>query len=608
MARNYRRRRGTDNDGEFDWEEYERSLKRRSKRYYDESDDDYDDDFADEENDDYSDGYDDDRTEHQETSRRRAQQSANQKRRKRAEKSNKKQIKQKNKKLRKKILFGIFTAFLVTVIVGTGILIGMYAAVAKEISALDIGSLTFQTNTTIYYTDEDGKAHELHQLQADVNRVCVKSEEISQYAKDAIVAIEDERFFKHHGVDIKRTFGATVKYALSKIGIGTANYGGSTITQQVIKNITNENEKTSGRKIKEMLRAIALEKEISKDQILTMYLNIVYFANNCNGIEAASHVYFNKPASKLTLPEAASIAGITQYPAEYDPYAHPEKNVEKRNIVLGKMLELGYIDQNEHDDAVATKLKTNNAYKSSRAEMTSYFTDQVVNDVINDLVKTQGISHDFATQKVFNGGLKIYSTIDPDIQDSVENVFENTSNFPSTGKGGQSAMVVVDPYSGAVKGLVGGLGKKEEIRGWNRATQAKRQPGSSLKPLAVYGPAIDKSKITEASIIKDEEITIGSDKWKPRNSYNDFYGDMTVREAVARSSNIPAVKVLDELSIGTSYSYLQNKFHLSSLSDKDKNYSSLSLGGRTDGVSPLEMAAAYCASPCGMWCWMRPSR
>ncbi|MDO5398483.1 MAG: PBP1A family penicillin-binding protein, partial [bacterium] len=584
MAREYRRRRRSDNDGEFDWEEYERSLhNRRNDSEY--SSEDYEaDDYEDEDYDEY-----------EEPSRRRTQQSANQKRRKRTVKNNKKNKKQKNKKLRKRILFGLFTAVLVAVIVGTGILIGMYAAVSKEINAMNIQNLAFKENTMIYYSDEDGNVHELQQLQAETNRIWVPSEEISQYAKDAIVAIEDERFFKHHGVDLKRTTGATIKYVLAKVGIGSSNYGGSTITQQVIKNITNENEKTSGRKIKEMLRAIALEKQLSKDEILTMYLNIVYFANNCNGIEAASHVYFNKDASELTLPEAASIAGITQYPAEFDPYAHPEKNVEKRDVVLGKMLELGYIDQDEHDEAVSTKLKTNNSYRRSQGEMTSYFTDQVVNDVINDLVSVKGYSHDFATQQVFNGGLKIYSTIDTDIQDAIEDTFEDTSNFPSTGKGGQSAMVIVDPYTGAVKGLVGGLGKKEEIRGWNRATQAKRQPGSSLKPIAVYGPAIDKSKITEASIITDEEITIGSDKWKPKNSYNDFYGDMTVREAVARSSNIPAVKVLDELGIGTSYSYLQNKFHLSSLSDKDKNYSSLSLGGLTEGVSPLEMAAAYAA-------------
>jgi penicillin-binding protein 1A len=469
----------------------------------------------------------------------------------------------------------------------------MYAAVSKEISAMNIQNLALKSTSIIYYTDSSGNVRELQQLQAETNRIWVESSEISQYAKDAIVAIEDERFYSHHGVDIKRTAGATIKYALSKLGIGDASYGGSTITQQVIKNITNENEKTSGRKIKEMLRAIALERQLSKDEILTMYLNIVYFANNCNGIEAASHVYFNKEASELNLQEAASIAGITQFPSEYDPYAHPEKNVEKRNIVLAKMLELGKITQDEYDKAVESKLKTDKSYQRSRAQMTSYFTDQVVNDVISDLMDQKGYSEDFATQQVYNGGLKIYSTIDTEIQDTMEDVFENTSNFPSTGKGGQSAMVVTDPYTGAVKGIVGGLGEKEEVRGWNRASQAKRQPGSSLKPLAVYGPAIDKGEITEATIITDEQITIGSDNWKPKNSYNDFYGDMTVREAVARSANIPAVKVLDKVGIGTAYSYLQNKFHLSSLSDKDKNYSSLALGGLTEGVSPLEMAAAY---------------
>ncbi len=580
MARDDRRRRqSSDSDGEFDWEEYERSLQHRNSY---ESDDGYDNEYDDS---------DDERI----PSRRRAQRSVNEKKRKRETRNNKQANKQKNKVIKKRILIGVLIAALVAAIVGTGILIGMYAAVSKEIKAMNIQNLAFKENSTIYYTDDEGNVHDLQQLQSETNRIWVKSDEISQYAKDAIVAIEDERFYKHHGVDIKRTAGATFKYVLSKVGIGSSNYGGSTITQQVIKNITNENEKTSGRKVKEMLRAVALEKQLSKDEILTMYLNIVYFANNCNGIEAASHVYFNKDAIDLTLPEAASIAGITQYPSEYDPYAHPDKNTEKRNVVLSKMLELGKISQDQYDDAVSTKLKTNNSYKRSQQNMTSYFVDQVINDVINDLAEQKGYSHDFATQQIYNGGFKIYSTVDPDIQKNIEDVFENTSNFPSTGKGGQSAMAIVDPYSGAVKGLVGGLGKKTEVRGWNRATQAKRQPGSSLKPLSVYGPAIDKSKVTEASIIKDEQITIGSDNWKPKNSYNDFYGNMTVREAVARSANIPAVKVLDEIGLGTSYSYLENKFHLKSLSEKDKNYSSLSLGGLTEGVSPLEMAAAYAA-------------
>lgn len=573
-----RRRTSSESSNDFDWDEFERSLnlgKSRRSRYS--NDDTIEEEIVPEE----------------EISRRRVQQNTNQKRKKRAVKENKRRVKKKNSKVLKRLRFCVLMICLVAVVVGTGITIGMYAAVSKEISAMNIQNLALNTSSFIYYTDEDGDAHELQKLQAETNRIWVESSKISQYAKDAIVAIEDERFYTHNGVDIKRTAGATMKYALAKIGIGEASYGGSTITQQVIKNITNETDKTSGRKVKEILRAIALEKELSKDEILTLYLNIVYFANNCNGIEAASNIYFNKHASELNLQEAASIAGITQYPSLYDPLNNPNNNVEKRNIVLGKMLELGMIEQAEYDKAVKSKLAIDKSYRRTQNQVTSYFSDQVVSDVINDLMEQKGYSEDFATQQVYNGGLKIYATVDIDIQEIMEDVFEDTSNFPSTGKGGQSAMVVTDPYTGAVKGIIGGLGKKEDIRGWNRASQMKRQPGSSIKPLSVYAPAVDKNAITAATIIKDEKITIGSDNWQPKNSYNKFYGDMTVIEAVARSSNIPAVKVLDEVGLTSSYNYLQNKFHFSSITEKDKNYSSLALGGLTEGVSPMEMSAAY---------------
>ena len=257
---------------------------------------------------------------------------------------------------------------------------------------MNIQNLALNYSSFIYYQDSDGEVRELQQLQTNSNRIWVDSSQISQYLKDAIVSIEDERFYKHHGIDLKRTMGATVKYVLSKVGIGTADYGGSTITQQVIKNITNEKEQTPARKIKEMMRAIALERQISKDDILTMYLNIVYFSSNCYGVEAASNVYFNKHASELNLQEAASIVGITQYPAEYDPYAHPDKNVERRNVVLAKMLELGKISQEQYDDAVSSKLVTDNSFKKSQTQMTSYFVDTVVNDVIADLMNKKGAS------------------------------------------------------------------------------------------------------------------------------------------------------------------------------------------------------------------------
>ncbi len=508
-------------------------------------------------------------------------------------KKQKKQLTEKQIIFRRRVRNTILAAVFIFVVIVSGLLVGMYTAVSREIKDMNIQSLASDYSSFIYYEDESGNQQELEQIQSDSSRIWVDSSQIPQVMKDAIVSIEDERFYKHHGVDVKRTLGATGKWVFAKIGIGSADYGGSTITQQVIKNITNEKENKASRKIKEMMRAIALEQQLSKDEILTMYLNIAYFANNCSGVEAAANTYFNKSAKDLTLAEAASIAGITQSPSAYDPFTHPDKNIEKRNLVLGKMRDLGYITESEYASASASDLVVSNAHKENQGRITSYFSDQVVNDVIEDLMEQKGYSNDFATQQVYNGGLKIYATIDPDIQDIMESVFTDTSNFPHTGKGAQSAMIVIDPYTGKVKGIIGSLGEKKDIRGWNRATQMKRQPGSSIKPLSVYGPAIDTGKITEVSIVKDEELTIGNDKWKPKNSYKDFLGDMTVKEAVARSSNIPAVKVLDMVGLSTSYGYLQNKFHISTLEEKDKNYSSLALGGLTQGVTVEEMAAAY---------------
>lgn len=561
-------RRNKQNSGKssgFDWDEYDRLTSQSSNEAY--------------------------TPVTEETSRRRAHRAEVQNRN---PKKNKRKKKQKNKELRKKVRMIIFSALLILLIICLGIGIGMYAAVSREIKDMNIRTLTLNYSSFIYYEDANGNTKEYEQIQSSHNRIWVDSAHISPYLKDAMVSIEDERFYKHHGVDLKRTFGATGKYLLSKVGFGSSDYGGSTITQQVIKNITNEKSKTATRKIKEMMRAVAMERQLSKDEILTMYLNIVYFANNCYGVEAASQMYFNKSASQLSLAEAASIVGITQYPSEYDPIAHPEKNTEKRNVVLKKMLDLGKITEDQYSQAVNSKLSVSKSSKKNQQGVSSYFADQVVADVIRDLQTQKGYSEDFATQQVYNGGFKIYSTVDKSIQETMEKVFENTENFPSTGKGGQSAMVIIDPYTGGIKGIIGGIGEKTDIRGWNRATQTKRQPGSSIKPLSVYAPAVDMGKVTEATVVTDEKIKIGNDNWSPKNSYNDFLGDMTVKEAVARSSNIPAVKVLDMVGLSSSFSYLQNKFHISTLVEEDKNYSSISLGGLTQGVTVKEMCAAYC--------------
>ncbi len=337
-----------------------------------------------------------------------------------------------------------------------------------------------------------------------------------------------------------------------------------------------------------------------------MYLNIVYFANGCYGIEAASQKYYDIPASELSLPQAAAIVGITQTPSRFDPLAHPENTIEKRNIVLGKMLELGYISQQEHDEAVASDLDIKEGGGDESSSMTSYFIDQLVNDVSNDLQVQKGYSSSFAMQQIQNGGLKIYATIDPDVQDKMEAVFEDTSNFPDASEAAQAAMIVVDPQNGQIKGLVGGMGEKTDIRGWNRATQMKRQPGSSIKPLSVYAPAIeegineDNERFTEATILNDEErtfTTADNKEWSPKNSYSGYKGEMTAKEAVERSANVPAASVLEDYldGSGTSFRYMQTNFHFTSLDDADNDYSPMSLGGLTNGVSPKEMAAAYAA-------------
>lgn len=505
----------------------------------------------------------------------------------------KKRLTEKQIVFRRKLRVAILSVILVMIVVISGMFVGMYAAVSREIKEMNLQNLALNQTSQVYYFDEQGRAKELIKLHSDSNSIWVEPTDIASCFKDAIVSIEDERFYDHNGVDVKRTAGAVLGYVKSKfIGEG-ASYGGSTITQQTIKNITSEKDQTATRKIKEIMRAIAFENQLSKEEILGIYCNVAHFANGCDGVEAAARTYFNKSASELNLQEAASIAGITQYPERYDPIKNPNNNVEKRNIVLKKMYELGKISEQEYETAKNAELKLDLTYAKEQRAMTSYFEDQLVNDVINDLVERKNYTSEFAKSQVYNGGYKIYATVDPKVQSAMESVFETRSNFPAArgDKELQAGMVVTDPYTGEIKGIIGGLGKKTNVRGWNRATQAKVQPGSAIKPIAVYGPAIDLGKITESDVVVDEKITI--DGWTPKNAYSGFKGKMTIKEAVARSANIPAVKVLEKVGVSNSYGYLQNKFHISTLAEGDKNYSALALGGLTNGVTVKEMASAY---------------
>lgn len=456
----------------------------------------------------------------------------------------------------------------------------------------------------LYYTDENGTDVEYHQLSGTENRIWADIEDISPYLTDAIVAIEDERFWSHKGFDLKRFLGAALNFVIHSDN----SYGGSTITQQLIKNLTGDDDAKVSRKLREIVRAVQLEQQMDKESILELYLNTIYLGQGCNGVKTASFTYFGKDVSELNLAEAASLAGITQYPTQYDPLVNPDANLTKQRVVLGKMLELGYINQQEYDDAVSYEINFG-AGVTRENEIQSYFVDAVIEEVLADLQKEKGYAPNYAAKLLYNGGLKIYTTLDPDIQTIMEEEYANDQNFgtPSGEAQMESAMVIMDPYTGEIRGLVGGRGNKESNRTLNRATQTTRQPGSTIKPLAVYAPAMEEGLVGPGTILIDKEISVGS--WKPHNYDYTYSGPVSVRNAIARSINTIAVKTLQMLGVDTSFEYMTERFGFSTLVESrksedgsvqsDLNLAALALGGLTDGVTVKEMAAAYSTFPNG---------
>ena len=505
-------------------------------------------------------------------------------------------IKKRKRKRRKRIIGNIIKIIILLVIAAI-IFSFIWIATNIDFSFGDnLSSMNLNLSSSVYYLDEVGNPKRYEQFVAAENRIWVSIDKIPDNLADAFVAIEDQRFYKHHGVDLKRTTGAVLNYVLK----GDSSYGGSTITQQLVKNITNDNERTKARKIREMIRSVILESKVSKEQILEMYMNTIYLGEGANGVESAANVYFSKDVSELSLAECACIAGITQYPSTFDPLINPDKNEAKRKVVLKKMLELGYIDDNEYQEAVDEKLKFKVGGEKER-RVQSYFLDNLFEQLLDDL-KDKGYSEQFATNLIYNGGLKIYSTVDPDVQSAMEDYYEKSSNFPtlSGSKQPQSAMVIMDPQTGEVKGVIGGRGEKDGNRVLNRATQTMRQPGSSIKPLSVYSPAVDLGIITPATTIEDSKLEIGD--WAPTNSDKKYHGYVSARKALNHSYNIPAVRILEEVTVDKSFDYLTEKLHIDTIVSKvekggkvysDKNLSSLALGGLTNGVTVMDMTAAY---------------
>lgn len=506
------------------------------------------------------------------------------------------------KKIGKWVLYVLLTLLLVGTIVGmiVGSTFINYVKTYLVEDDYDIQNLKtdLDQTTKIFYMDENGNAVEIEdqRIYGTENRSWVSYSTMPKTLIDAFVAIEDQRFWEHNGVDWKRTFGAVLEFAS-----GNDSYGGSTITQQLIKNITQEDDTTIQRKVKEIFRALSLTEKRSREEIIEMYLNTISLGRNNYGVQAAANYYFGKDVSELTLIECAALASIPKSPTKYDPVRNPAYNAERRVLVLDKMAECEWISQEEADAAKAEELVINiTALDGTVSKSNSYFKDALIEEIISDLEEEYGYSRTYASNILYSGGLEIYATIDPEIQSAMEEVFSNPDTFQKVTEGIQpeSAMVVIDPYTGDVKGLVGGR-KKTGDRDLNRATQSKRQIGSSIKPLTVYAPAMDLGLINYATVYDDTPIEYNEElgRYWPKNAPNRYDGLITINRAVETSKNTTAVKVLNDISVEYSYSFAKNKLHLDSLVKSDKDEAPLAMGGLTNGLTVYEVAAAYSIFP-----------
>lgn len=498
-------------------------------------------------------------------------------------------------KKEKKIFWLVFKIIIFTgvaaCIVGAGIVLGVLNDIIKDTETLDVAKLKVLKLTSVIY-DKNG-----NQIEAlsEENRYMISYDEMPKHLRDAVISIEDERFETHHGVDIKRTASAIITYVLHK---GDSSFGGSTITQQLVKNITQDNSKAWQRKIREWYRAITLENQLKKSEILEAYLNTIYMGEGAYGVEAAANTLFAKSAKDVNIAEAACLAAIIQSPESFNPYNGDENKaalIERQRIVLSKMLELGKITQEEYDEAVNYELVFKKGELAANGATTTYYVDAIIEAVIEDLMETKNITKGVATKMLYSDGLKIYSTIDPDIQKAIDEAYANDSWFPTrNGKKMQSAMVVIDNSTGNVVGLMGGTDYREKANtsAFNRATQMTRQSGSSIKPLTVYGPAFERGLSYPGMGVDDSYINING--WAPGNFDGAFRGYVSTRYAIAISLNTTAVKTLQKVGIDYAYTFGKN-LGLSTLSNNDKNLASLALGGQSQGVKVIDMAGAYTA-------------
>ena len=547
-----------------------------------------------------------------------------------------------------RIIGTLLLVFVVTLTIFSGIFMAYINSTMRGKVEVYLDEFETKVSTELYSQDPDTGEWVMYQtlyLNSE-NRIWTDLEDIPKYLQEAAIAIEDKRFEKHHGVDWRGTTRAIV-YTL----FGKNVQGGSTITQQLVKNVTGDNEVTVKRKITEIYRALELEKRYEKDEILEAYLNEVFFGQSCYGVVTASRMYFNKDVSDLTLAECASLMGITNNPSMYDPTLSSwtrENNRERQLTILGAMLEQGKISQEEYDEAKAEDIVFSNGFTISgkyvgsddtvtdqepeepstddsespadEEEPTikgrySWFTEAMIGDVADALVEKYGITdkvrdngttytaYEQAWDMVHGKGYKIYTTQNPKYQKIAEDVCYNLDNIPYTSSYTNSAgeqvedqlqiaLTIVDPTNGYVVAMIGGAGEKQADRVWNWAVNA-RQCGSAIKPLSTYAPALDDGTINGASVIDDYPMLLNGDVW-PRNDNWRYQGLMPLHLALRQSLNTCAVRTNLAYGVDRSYEFLVNKLGFENLTYTDsQQVGNMALGGFEKGVTTEEMAAGF---------------
>ncbi len=430
-------------------------------------------------------------------------------------------------------------------------------------------------------------------LDGGIKHIYVSYYKLPKDLLNAFISIEDKRFYDHSGIDYIRSGKAVVSYIF-----GNASLGGSTITQQLVKNITGNDEFSINRKLSEAFSALDLESRYDKTEILEMYLNIINLSNGCRGVGAAADYYFSKNVDELSLNESAVIAAITNNPSKYDPIRHKENCKKRRDTVLLCMYQQGYISEREFKNATAEPIRLKISEQNAPNHINSWYTDMVIDDVVSDMSEKYGMSKKSASYLLLTGGYKIYTAMDASIQNILDDYYSDQSNFTSdiTDKHPQSSMIVIDPYSGDILGVAGAVGKKRGNRVQNYATDTLRPPGSAIKPLSVYAPAFEKGIIDWSTIIEDSPIWPKTEKtppW-PMNANKKYVGDVNIKNAVEHSLNTVPVKLLHQLGNESSFEFLTKKLHITSLDRYyDMGDASLALGQPSRGISLRELVSAY---------------